>query len=53
VFDTEEDSDIAVPPSGLANENVETHHGLYWQHGGGFLEEPKNKMPFFRGRLKP
>jgi hypothetical protein len=29
VFDNEEDSDIAVLPSGLANENIETHHGLY------------------------
>jgi hypothetical protein len=51
VFENEEDSDIAFPPSGLANENVKTHHGLYWQRDG-VLEEPK-KMPFSRGRLKP
>jgi hypothetical protein len=52
VFDNEEDSDIAVPLSGLANENIETHHGLYWQRDG-VLEEPKHKMPFSRRRLKP
>jgi hypothetical protein len=51
VFDNTEDSDIAVPPPGLANQNVETHHGLYWQRDG-VLEEPK-KMPFLRRRLKP
>jgi hypothetical protein len=52
VFDNEEDSDIKIPPSGLANKNVENHHGLYWQRDG-VLEEPQNKMPFLRGRLKP
>jgi hypothetical protein len=52
VFDNEEDSDIAVPLSGLANENVKTPNGLYWQRDG-VLEEPQNKMSFLRGRLKP
>jgi hypothetical protein len=48
----EEDSDIAIPPSGLANEIVKNHHGVYWQRYG-VLEEPQNKMPFSPGRLKP
>jgi hypothetical protein len=42
VFDNGEDSDISVPPSGLANKNVKTHHGLYWQRDG-VMEEPKKK----------
>jgi hypothetical protein len=54
VLDNEEDSDITVPPSALANEDVENHHGLYWNcDGDGVLKEPQNKMPFARGRLKP
>jgi hypothetical protein len=52
VLDNEEDSDITVPPSGLANEDVENHHGLYWNCDDA-LEEPKNKMPFARRCLKP
>jgi hypothetical protein len=52
VSDNEEDSDISVPLSGLVNENVETHHGLYWQRDG-VLEEPQNKMPFSHGLFKP
>jgi hypothetical protein len=30
-LDNEYDSDITVPPSGLVNEDVENHHGLYWK----------------------
>jgi hypothetical protein len=52
VIDNEEYIDISVPPSGLANEKVDIHNGLYWQRDG-VLEEPQIKMPFSRGRLKP
>jgi hypothetical protein len=52
VIDTEEDNDITVPPSGLANEDVESHPGLYWNRNG-VLEEPRKKMPFDSRRLKP
>jgi hypothetical protein len=39
VLDKEEYSDITIPPSGLANEDVNNHHGLYWNHDG-VVEEP-------------
>jgi hypothetical protein len=52
VLDNAEDSDISVPPPGLANEDVENHHGFYRNHDG-VLEEPQNKIPFARGRLNP
>jgi hypothetical protein len=52
VFNNEEDSDIAVLPSGLENEKVETHHGFYWQCDD-VLEEPQDKITSSRRRLKP
>jgi hypothetical protein len=51
VFYNEEYSDIAVQHSGLESEDVETHHGLYWQLDG-VLEEPKKKS-FFARTFKP
>jgi hypothetical protein len=51
VLDNKDNSDITVPPSGSANEDVENHHGLYWNRDG-VLEEPQNKSPLARGCLK-
>jgi hypothetical protein len=54
VLDNEDDSDVTVPPSGLANEDVENHHGLHWNRDGVLvLEERQNKIYFDHGRLKP
>jgi hypothetical protein len=40
VLNNEDDNDITVPPSGLAIEDVDNHHGLYWNLDG-VLEEPQ------------